>query len=368
MHRLLGRTVETAFRETKNNFDVLRLIAAFAVLFGHSFVLTSGVLTLESMDPVSVLLMANTPWGEAVHEFAVNVFFVISGFLVASSFDRSPRIWRFVTARVLRIYPAAMVCAMVTVSSLWIVSTVDANTYFGSGDTWRFLLKNGLILSTEYHLPGVFAGTPYGNVVNGSLWTLPLELRCYVILGVLGLLGVLKRQILFNAAALIVAISLVLPGWSQWISGSEDKLRLLVFFVAGASMFINRRFLPLGYAGGIAFVLLSLLLVVWPNDAPGKNLIYVILVSYGVLGIAFCGWFKFIDLKPMGDWSYGVYLYAFPVQQVLVHANPQTFNGWTLALAASIVTCALGAASWHLVEKRALRLRRRLQTGSRAPL
>jgi len=357
-----GRTFETAFVEPRNNFDVLRLVAALAVLFGHGFVLTAGKLTPETADPVSALLMMATPWEEAIHEFAVNVFFVISGFLVASSWVRGPRIWRFVTARVLRIFPAAMVCALLTVGTLSMISTVDAGSYFGSEDTWRFLVKNALILSTEYHLPGVFEDNPYAGVVNGSLWTLPLEIRCYVILAVLGLLGLLQRQALFNLAALAVAISITVPGWSQWISGSEDKIRLLVFFVAGAAMFINRRFLPTGGRGILFFLGLTLAYALWPAGMAGEKLLYIILVSHAVLGVAFSRWFTFISLKPLGDWSYGVYLYAFPVQQALVHFFPQTFNGWTLLIAASSITCVLAAASWHLIEKRALRLRHRLPT------
>ena len=108
----------TAFEGARSNFDMLRLMAALAVLFGHSFVLTAGAQSFETMDPLSQLFSPYAAYGEAIQEFAVDLFFVISGFLVTCSYLRSRSLLRYALSRVLRIYPAAILGALVTHGTL----------------------------------------------------------------------------------------------------------------------------------------------------------------------------------------------------------------------------------------------------------
>lgn len=352
---MLRDTFAQAFSRP-NNFDLLRLVAAAMVLFGHSFNLVRGP-NLPG-DPLSVWLSPYLPWNEAVQDIAVNAFFVISGFLVASSFHRSARLWDFVKARILRIYPASIVCSIVTVVVLSSVSTVGLATYATSPETIDFLVLNAFILDIHYHLPGVFAANAYPGVINGSLWTLPLEIRSYIVLTILGIVGLFRHNVIVVVFGLVVAVSLVIPGGTEWISGSDAKARVILFFLAGNLAYLFRSVIPAGSYGFLLLVGLLGLFAVWPDGMPGEKLIYVVMFTLGVLMLAFCPWLTFINLRPMGDWSYGVYLYAFPIQQLLVHVLPDTFNGWTLTLAAGFVAALFGAASWHLVEKRALRLRK----------
>ena len=347
----------TAFEGTRNNFDVLRLAAALAVLFGHSFVLSAGVQNFETMDPLSRALSPYAAYGEAIQEFAVNLFFVISGFLVTCSYLRSGSLLKYAVSRGLRIYPAAVLGALVTVLALSLLSPVAPAAYFSDPETAAYLLHNSFLYKVKYALPGLFESNPYGLAVNGSLWTLPLEIRCYVGVAILGVAGLLGHKRLFNGLLVAVALSVIVPGWSGWISGDIDKLRLILFFAAGAAFYINRRHIPFGMA---AFAVLAGAFALAPKGSGVEQLVYVALVTYATLALALTRRLPLINLKPLGDLSYGVYLYAFPVQQALISMFPNQFGAWSLVAAAGAVTGLLAAASWWLVERHALSLKKRL--------
>lgn len=339
-----------------NNFDFLRLVAATMVLFGHSFNLVRG--PNVPGDPLSTLISPFLPWNEAIQDIAVNAFFVISGFLVASSFQRSEKLWSFVKARILRIFPACIVCSIVTVMAMYMVSSTSFEKYATSSETFRFLYLNAFIIDIQYNLPGVFEENPYPKAVNGSLWTLPLEIRCYIVLTLLGIIGLFYRKSIVVIFGFVFSASLIIPGGTEWISGSDAKARVILFFLAGTLFYLLRSFIPAGPWGTLLLISLIILFVVWPDGMPGEKLIYIATFSLGVLLLAFCPYLIFINLRPIGDWSYGLYLYAFPIQQYFVSVLPGTFNGWTLTLVAGSTTAIFAAASWHLVEKRALMLRK----------
>ena len=344
----------------------MRLVAATLVLFGHSFVLTTGRQSLETVDPLSRWLMPNLAFGETVHELAVNLFFVISGFLVAFSFQRGRSLRTFLVSRALRIFPAAMFCSVLSVGFLALFSPLSTEAYFSSDQTLKFLVQNAVLYSIEYQLPGVFLENPYPGVVNGSLWTLPLELRCYVGLTFLGLTGLLKRKWLFNLVLAAFAFSIIVPGWSGWISGDLNKTRLILCFVFGAGFFVNREHFPFGllpFGAILGATLVSGLL--GPIGSGLEKLLYVVLITYGTLGLALNRLLPRLDLSQIGDFSYGVYLYAFPCQQLLIYGFPEIFTrdaagAWSLVLAALVPTFVLAGLSWFLVEKNALTLKGRL--------
>jgi peptidoglycan/LPS O-acetylase OafA/YrhL len=346
-HRLEG-AIE---RGRDNNFDLLRLTAALAVLFGHSFVLTAGQSSLETVDPISRFLIPNAGFNEAIHDLAVDIFFVISGFLVARSFLTQKTLVGFIEARVLRVFPAAILCALLTVTGLFWLGTLPATNYFTDPETWQFLINNSTLWRVEYDLPGVFATNAYGGAVNGSLWTLPIELRAYVFLTLLGVLRLLRFRHATNVVLAILVVLFLVPEWSSIVTRNEDKWRLFLFFFAGAGFYINRKYIPLGLLPPVALLALYMGTAAFPKL---HALIFVVLVSYITLALALARYYPALDPGKVGDVSYGVYLYAFPVQQALVQLLPPALNGWELAAAASIVTILLAAISWFLIEKRVL--------------
>lgn len=344
----LGGAIE---RGRDNNFDLLRLTAALAVLFGHSFVLTAGQESLDTVDPISRFLMQNAGFNEAIHDLAVEIFFVISGFLVARSFLTQKTLIGFIEARALRVFPAAILCSVLTVTGLVWLGTVPAASYFTDPETWQFLINNSLLWRVEYDLPGVFASNAYAGAVNGSLWTLPIELRAYVFLTLLGALRLLRFRHGGNLVLAVLVILFLVPEWSSIVTRNEDKWRLFLFFLFGAAFYLNRKYIPIGILPPLV------LLAIYAGTAAFPKLhalIFVILVSYITLALALARYYPALDPGKVGDFSYGVYLYAFPVQQTLVQLLPPDLNGWWLALWASIVTLLFAALSWFLVERRML--------------
>ena len=187
-----------------NSFDLLRLFAAFAVVWGHACDLSGHL----AADPIARFTGVG-----GLGSLGVSVFFAISGFLVVGSFVRRPNLLSYAAARGLRLIPALAV--VVLASALVIgpfVTRSPLGAYFASPQTWLYPIRNVLILPVAYQLPGVFAGNPYPDAVNGSLWTLRLEVGFYAITALLGWrrwLGpkVLTGVALAFAAALIVAIA-----------------------------------------------------------------------------------------------------------------------------------------------------------------
>lgn len=348
LDRPLSKAIE---RGRENNFNLLRLVAALAVLFGHSFVLTTGSQSIIAADPISQFLMRNAGFNEAIQDLAVEIFFVISGFLVARSFLSQKTIIGFIEARVLRIFPAAILCSLLTVGVLGWFGTLPAANFFFEPETLRFLVNNALLWKIEYHMPGIFSENIYAHDVNGSLWTLPIELRAYVYLTLLGILGLLRFRHGGNLVLVIIVILFLVPEWSSIVTKNADKWRLYLFFLFGVAFYVNRKYIPIGILPPIV------LLAVYAGTAAFPKLhalIFVVLVSYVTLALALARYYPHLDPGKAGDFSYGVYLYAFPVQQILVQLLPPGLNGWWLAVWASIVTVALAAVSWFLIERRAL--------------
>ena len=158
-----------------NNFNLIRIVAALAVLITHSFALAMGT---SDAEPFRQSL------GITMGEIAVDIFFIASGFLVTASLLTRQSVIEFVWARVLRIFPALLIMLILTVFGLGVFFTsLSFPSYISDSKTYIYLLKCAtLIRGVDFTLPGVFDENPYNNMVNGSLWTMPYEIKMYVIL------------------------------------------------------------------------------------------------------------------------------------------------------------------------------------------
>lgn len=334
-----------------NNFDLLRLGAAALVFLSHGF-LVNGI-----ADPVIALT-----GDETLGDMGVTAFFGISGFLVARSWCRDPRLVRFLTKRALRIVPglwAVVVLSALVVGPLFTVQPLGS--YFASGETWSYIAGNGAF-HTSLFLPGVFRGNPHDGV-NGSLWTLPLELEAYLAVALLGLAGAFRRAGAVAAAAIALIVldlpfgpgghALVTAGGSS--SLAEDTVnRLAAFFVAALIYVLRDREIvtTCGLAVAAAAWLASI----------GTSFEYVIgamAIPYAVIFAAYRTPARLGRLVARGDVSYGVYLWGWPVQQVVrAVGGPGLGVAGTLAVAAPL-TYLVAFASWRVVEAPALRLKDR---------
>ena len=334
-----------------NNFNLVRLVAAFAVLLTHSFAIATGD---PRTEPLRMWL------GMTIGDFAVDGFFITSGFLVTASLARRQSTRDFVRARVLRIYPALLVMVGLTVfvvgPLLTALSVVD---YLSHSATLRYLAKCAtLIFGVAYLLPGVFEGNPY-KAVNGSLWSMPWELRMYLLL--LGLWLGAKfvtrgRGRAWEASILIVfiisALSLVVAHFAMPRLALESSL--LFMFFTGAAFHVLRERIVLRASGALT-VAAALFLATVNKDF--FFLVYSGGFAYLLMYLAYAPAGVFRNFNRLGDYSYGTYIYAFPVQQLITAARPG-ISVSELFLISAPATLALAVASWHLIEHRALRLKR----------
>lgn len=309
-------------------FDYLRLIAAILVIAHHARVLNGA--------PPRVFGS-----GLDLGALGVGVFFVISGYLVAGSWARAPRLSSFLAKRALRIFPGLLVALLLTAFVLGpLVTTLSVDDYLRAPEVYGYVLGNLSLYGVTYALPGVFLAAPVAGIVNGSLWTLRLEFTAY--LG-LALLAPLRRALppaleSLAAIAAVAAIALHAAG----LDGRDDLFRIAYLaalngflFLAGASLQANGT-RPRAWAAIAALVFLAT--PAWFLALP--------------LAVVRLG-----ELKPPklpADLSYGLYIYSFPLQQWLATQHQ-------LSLATSLAaTLPLAALSWFLVEKPALRLKARL--------
>lgn len=337
----------------RDNFDAIRLIAALAVLFGHAYYLTGA----NSMPSI---------FGNEIGALAVKVFFAISGYLVTESWRRDPSPGRYLWRRALRIFPALVVVTLLTTFLLGpIVSTLPLAEYLHSPLIVRYL--ENMILRPASLLPGVFNTLPYPNAVNGSLWTLPVEFGMYLVAPLLVLWGGgQKLRILLGCVALCAA-SLYLNHINPVALGTHgtpihDALNVAPYFLLGAAWRIVAP--QSAFNMWVALIALALMPFI-----PGGNTAYeiglYIVLPYAVLSLALAKPAALGSVGRFGDFSYGVYIYAFPVQQTVAlyfHTEHQPFMNAALSL---VPTLLLAIASWHLIEKRFLLLKPRRRPAMR---
>ena len=335
-----------------NNINTLRFVGAFLVLFGHSFELTYG--HGGGFDPVSEWLRGVTAYHAKLPGIGVALFFVLSGYLVTRSFENRHNLVAYVEARVLRIFPAVWVALLITVFVIGpAVTSLDLDAYFSHQGTWNYLLTNArLFPGVAFNLPGVFLDNPWPGGVNGSLWTLPVELRMYIIVALLGVLGFLRRTEVFNLVALLIVAWYFLAPDNFVLLHELKHERLGVYFLLGALFYMNRETVRYHW---LAVAILSAITFL-AFGSKFYNLVFAVWFSYVVLYISFHRRIRFPDLGKHGDFSYGLYLYAFPMSQLSIYllgaANP-----WLTALITFVASMILATGSWFLVEKPTLRLK-----------
>ncbi len=333
-----------------NNFDVLRLLAAWFVLFSHSYPISG----LKTGDPFSRTVGIDTFGG-----VGVAIFFVLSGYLVTLSWQRSSSVGSFLWKRARRIYPGLIVCVLLCTMLMGpLLTPLDLATYFTHSQTTDYL-RTASALGIHYALPAVFLNNPLPNAVNGSLWSLPYEIRCYCALVVIGLLPFALRWKVLLVAAVLAGMMLLRDAtppaspFDHRFGLDYYMVRLGLFFAVGASYACwSDHLKPLWWAGLIAACLTWLL-----PDSALRNLLWVLSFSTLALGVALdLAWMPKLPEK-MGDWSYGLYLYAFPLQQVLaLFAVQQTFGFIGYVVLSTICGLTAAGLSWYLIERPALSL------------
>ena len=345
-----------------NNFNLIRFLAAAGVLFGHALPI-SGVPASAFEHRVSQALSAGS----------VDVFFALSGFLVTASLFARGGLADFARARVLRIYPVLFVASFAGAFVIGpLVTRLALGDYLRSAETWRYAAQNAFLiwpLGVRFTLPGVFEGAPIARAVNGSLWTLPWELSMYVMLTLAGAIAFHSRlsnaregvRRALVALAAVASVALALNGAFQLSSAFRvvEGLRFFALFLAGAAFQVLRDRIPLTWP--LALASFAALMVAFAGR--GRfDLLYAPAVTYAVLWLAYVPGGALRAYNRLGDYSYGLYAYAFPIEQLVVERVPGV--AWVgLVLRAGIITLAVAALSWHWLEKPMLALKSRAPRG-----
>jgi len=337
-----------------NAFDSIRLIAATAVLFSHSYMISTGSEALEPLYWAS--------GGQARIGFsAVAVFFVISGLLISQSFDRSSTILSFVRKRALRILPALWVCAILAVFVLGpLATTASLSSYFFGSDIALYL-RNTLLLLDDHPLTGVFEDRPMAAVINGSLWTLKYEIACYALCATLMMVGRHRKVAVIVTWLASFAVIRIFgePENYRWLWYHLMQMaNLFRFFGAGMLLYLYRDQVILNPRSAIIALAVVLATIVVPGGFFYEAL--ATLGAYAIIVLAFRAPSWLADITKSGDLSYGVYIYAFPIQQAAVPFSQQFALPWLVnTLIALPLTFLAAWLSWRLVEKPALSLKAR---------
>ncbi|MBE7209415.1 MAG: acyltransferase, partial [Gluconacetobacter diazotrophicus] len=334
-----------------NNFDALRLFAAIIVIYGHGWGMTTST---------------SPPWwgNGPIARLGLDIFFSISGYLVTRSWDARPELAEFAAKRALRLMPGLVVCTLMTAFVLGpAVTTLPLGGYLVHPQTWSYLWNIGLYL--ELFLPGVFPHQPDGGAVNGSLWSLCPEVLCYCTVAALGGLPPFLRRLALLTGGLAAGGAAVYlfqgahpPVIYHYSMLASYALQEVPYFCAGALLSLLDRNRDGFYRADIA---LGLFAAGWGlSMAYGWKVMPIdwLAIPYLVIGFGRMSLPVVNRGSLPGDLSYGTYLYAFPMQQLVLLLFPHAAHPILLCVAATLPVAWL---SWHLVERPGLALRGRLR-------
>lgn len=339
-----GYALSKVFDARNNSMNIMRLLTALAVIYGHASAVTGR-------GPGDIFLQY--VGYKFIGGVAVDVFFVLSGFLITASVMSGNGIRYFIASRVLRIYPALIVCCVLSVFLLGSLLTIS-DQYWQSMDTWRYLLGNATAYRTEYFLPGVFSEL-HDHAINGSLWSLQIEVRLYLMIGIGFLIGVFSSKRVFNALFFtVIILGYFAPDMFSRLFEPENHRHVAMMFMIGSFTWVNRESIPMR-----PDVMFALLVFAASLHGTSKfGFAYALLLPYLVFYIAIGKWGLWFNR--WGDYSYGTYLYGWPCQQLVLMSFPDIGNIGNTILS-GVLAVFLAFLSWHLVEKSSLQLKERFR-------
>ncbi len=328
-----------------NNLNLIRMVAATAVLVSHAWPLTLGKGVAEPGIA-----------GHSLGRIAVFVFFIISGFLITASFERTDSLFRFFSARFLRLMPGLVVSLVFVALAIGpLVTNLSLHDYLVDPGTWTYVSSGTLLYAPQFKLPGVFVDNPVQGL-NGSIWTLNYEVMCYgmvFLLGVAGMLGRIRLG-LFAGGYLAFCVAVATSGLE--LPYKIDRLVYLsVPFVVGMAAWAWRDRIPLS----LPFVAASLVAAALLQATAFAYLSFILALAYVSFWLAFVpdGWIR--RYNRLGDYSYGMYIYAYAMQGLIVFL----VGGTSIALHVTMafpVTLILAVLSWRYVEAPSLALLKQL--------
>lgn len=292
-----------------------------------------------------------TGWHRPFVAIVLPMFFALSGFLVVGSLLRSQSILEFLSLRAIRIVPALFV--EVTIGALILgplLTSFTLREYFSDPKFVSYALN--IVGDIQYKLPGLFLSNPDPDMVNRQLWTIPAELECYLLITILAIVGIVRRPKLFALLSVGLVAAFTLHNWENKILYATDNVplrTLILSFLFGIALFQLKQYVRLSVVWLILSIILSYVCLYY------RSLCYVapIPISYLTVYIGLLNPRKTL-LTRAGDYSYGLYLYGYPVQQTIVYLFPDLRIWWVNIILSVCVGLCFAAFSWHVVESRVL--------------
>jgi peptidoglycan/LPS O-acetylase OafA/YrhL len=358
--RRLHMTLGQVFDPRKNALNSWRLALAMLVIVFHSFPLTGRDVPFA-------------PARQLLREIGVDGFFAISGFLIIASWLGNPRLRNYFVARAFRILPGFYTCLIVTAFVIAPIGVAlqggPARDLLLSTAPTKYILKNSAVWMFQFDVGGTPHGIPWTAAWNFSLWTLKWELLCYIAVAVLGVVGLLSRRWLLPAAMVLALSWAALVSYTTSYSGLGRGLgppevqagRFAVMFLAGALVYQFRNVIPARWS----LVGVSVVIVLAAGLLPNYRLIAAVPLAYAIIVSGALIHDKRFRLRT--DLSYGVYIYSFPIQQLLVICGLGSMNPIAFTTISALATLPIAALSWIVVEKPAMTLKSRLKRSRSAP-
>lgn len=333
----------------KNNFDFLRLIFSLSVIVTHAYALSKAPFP-DLLGQIS---------GQIEFSYiGVSGFFIISGYLIFQSVSRSKGFVDYYWKRIIRLFPALFVVLLLTTIMGAFVYNGKINSYFINHSTWTYLPRNLSLFFLQYEIDGIFEQNPYPSAINGSLWTIAYEFTGYIILSALLLLKNKGKKygILFAWLFFLILRLFFYERFTQinFILSGKQFINLTTLFLSGAVL-AAFNFEKIRNSNWILFLSLAFLIISLFTKAFDFTHFFTLPVVVILFGSKSTKYINSIGAK-IGDMSYGIYIYGFPVAQTLMYFY--LFNHIELMIYSTFITVVLGYLSWHLIEKRALKLKK----------
>lgn len=328
-------------------FDALRIGLSLCILSYHCTQNSYGPAYTEHVPAfLYPIILALLP-----------MFFCLSGFLVTGSAIRTRSVPVFLTYRGLRIFPALAV--EVTLSALLLgpmVTNLPLSAYFTGREFFEYF--GNIVSIIRYTLPGVFTDNPVPHIVNVSLWTLRPEFYCYVFMAFFMFTGLVYKRVWYTLGFLGATVALTILNIADGFGVATSTFPwhvILYYFFVGIFFFHWKEYVPIHFSLFVAAAVVSYFML------PVRGFTYIVSLPLTYC-IVYLGMVKVprIPLLQNGDYSYGIYLFHFPMQQALVHFFPVLREWWLLLPVAAPLTILFAAASWHWIEKPSLSLKKRL--------
>ena len=352
-------TLEEKYDRKNNIFDYIRILLAIAVIVAHCYTLFFGA---GVTDPITQKILCT----ESLGGFAVCGFFILSGFMITQSKINSKSNKEFILKRIIRIFPALIVMLLLTVFVLGpIVYNGNISDYFKNSTVWKYLIQNiNLFGNTAYSIEGVFENNPYPSAINGSLWSLKHEFIAYLVLIVLSCCSMLKNKKamlgITTVSVLIYILNINLSPIFSFLNNIgvvaeiSQFVKLIMYFLIGATIYLYKDKIKMNFKYFI-FACIILLLGISLNATK-----YVLILTLPYI-LMYIGTFKFKRnlLGEIGDFSYGLYIYAFPIQQLIVFYLKDKINIWMYILLSIVLTSVIAIITTYLIDNNTKKLKKK---------